>query len=144
MNFTNNDEDFVHKIIKSKEGIDLEFKQKITSETKIAKTISALANAKGGLIIVGISDQKRIVGIDPDEEIFMIEKANSIYCSPPANLSFEIIKWNDPEPSPYEQAEKYILKVEVFRNLAKPIAFLTPDGQSKIYRRSGDQSKLVP
>lgn len=144
MNFANYDEDFVNKIIKSKEGIDLDFKQKVTSQSKIAKTISAFANAKGGLIIVGISDQKRIVGIDPDEEIFMIQKANSTYCSPPAALAFEIIKWDDPEPSPYEHPEKYILKVEVIQNTGNPITFLSPDGQRKIYRRSGDQSKLVP
>ena len=144
MDFTNNDEDFVNKIIKSKEGIDLEFKQKVTSETKIAKTISALANANGGLIIVGISDQKRIVGIDPDEEIFMIEKANSTYCSPPAQLAFEIIKWDDPDPSPYEQSEKYLLKVEVCKSLINPIAYLSPGGQTKIFRRFGDQSRLVP
>lgn len=144
MNFANYDEDFVNKIIKSKEGIDLDFKQKVTSQSKIAKTISAFANAKGGLIIVGISDQKRIVGIDPEEEIFMIEKANSTFCSPPAALVFETIKWNDPNPSPYEHPEKYILKVEIIRNSANPITFLSSDGQRKIYRRSGDQSKLVP
>ncbi|WP_297336042.1 ATP-binding protein [Algoriphagus sp.] len=144
MNFTSNEEDFVHKITKSKEGISLEFKQKVTSESKIAKAIAAMANAKGGLIIVGISDQKRVIGIDPEEEIFMVEKANKQFCIPPASLSYEVIQWNDPAPAPYEPSEKYILKVEVFQNRASPIIYRTEDGQRKIYRRSGDQSKLIP
>ena len=63
------DEEFIKKVLKSEEGISLDFKLKVSSKEKIARTISALANTKGGIIVVGISDQKKITGIDPNEEI---------------------------------------------------------------------------
>ena len=53
------DEEFIKKVLKSEEGISLDFKLKVSSKEKIARTISALANTKGGIIVVGISDQKK-------------------------------------------------------------------------------------
>lgn len=133
------DEEFVNTLLKSKEGIYLEFKQKVSSNEKIAKTISSLANAEGGILVVGISDQKRIIGIDPDEEIYMINSAISSYCFPEPKIKIEVIRWVDPNPSPYENEEKSILKIVIPRSL-DPIKAKTKNGDWKIYRREGDHT----
>lgn len=53
------DEEFIKNLLKQKEGEKLDFKLKITSKEKIAKTLSALSNSQGGFIVVGMSDQKK-------------------------------------------------------------------------------------
>lgn len=143
MNSENIEEDFIERTLKSQEDTRLEFKQKITSKRKIAKTIAAMANALGGTILIGISDQKRVVGIDPEEERYMVESANATYCVPSAQLTTEEIRWEDPNPSPYEEVEKLILKVNITKSKEGPISYLSTDGSLKKYKREGDQSKLI-
>lgn len=133
------DEDFVNILLKSNESNSLEFKQKVSSKEKIAKSISSLANKNGGLLIIGISDQKRIIGIDTDEEIYMIESAIQEYCLPHPKISIEKIKWNDPDPSPYENEEKHILKVEIQKS-ETPIKAKDKNGNWHTYQREGDHT----
>lgn len=133
------DEEFVNTLLKSKEGIYLEFKQKVPSNEKIAKTISSLANTEGGILIIGISDQRRIIGIDPDEEIYLINKAINTFCQPVPTINIEVIKWKDPNPRPYENVEKHILKIIIPRTL-DPIKAKTKNGDWKIYKREGNHT----
>jgi predicted HTH transcriptional regulator len=79
------DEDFVNLLLKENEGLKLEYKQQISSQEKIAKTLSAMSNTAGGMILIGISDQRKIIGIDPEEERYMITAANESFCLPKAN-----------------------------------------------------------
>ncbi|MDF2157752.1 ATP-binding protein [Algoriphagus sp. CAU 1675] len=143
MNSAKNEEDFIRKILQSKEGISLDFKQKITSKQKIARTIASLANTKGGMLIIGVSDKKRITGIDPAEERYMIESANENYCNPHAELKFDEIKWIDPYPSPNEAEEKYILLVFIFKKTPGPVKALDRNGTPQTYIRKGDKTILI-
>lgn len=133
------DEEFIKKVLKSEEGISLDFKQKVSSKEKIARTISALANTKGGIIVVGISDQKKITGIDPNEEMYMIQDANDKFCIPPANIDFEAIKWIDEAPAYNEPSEKFILKAMIHPS-KQEIKSPDKNGILKVYRRVNDQS----
>lgn len=58
----------------------------------MAKTLTAFANTNGGTLVVGVSDNKMLVGIDPDEEIYIVEKSAKNYCSPPVKVSYEILE----------------------------------------------------
>ena len=136
------DEDFVNYLLKSRENNLLEFKQKVTSKPKIAKSLASLANTQGGILVVGISDQKKIIGIDPNEEIYMLDSANETYCIPKVSYTIETILWHDPNPSPYESEEKTILKVTILKS-EQPIRVLSKDGTEKIYIREGDQTRLL-
>ncbi len=64
MNITKFDEDFIKFLIRSKESKTLDFKQKVPSKEKISRTMAAIANTDGGFILIGLSDQKKIIGID--------------------------------------------------------------------------------
>jgi predicted HTH transcriptional regulator len=59
MNSKKFEEDFVKFLINSGESKTLDFKQKVTSKEKIARTLAAMANTDGGTILIGLSDQKK-------------------------------------------------------------------------------------
>ena len=132
------EQDFVNLLLKEEEGLKLEYKQQISSQEKIAKTLSAMANTAGGLILIGISDQRKIMGIDPEEERFMIEGANQDFCSPKADLELQVITL-DPESSNAD--EKYVLLAIVQPSKVGTIYVKQLDGSQKAYRRVGDKNR---
>ena len=54
------------ELIAEGESTTLEFKRKFTSPEKIAKEIAAFANTKGGYLLIGVDDDKRIYGVKSD------------------------------------------------------------------------------
>ena len=134
------DQEFVNELLLKVEGEQLEFKQQISSQEKIAKTLSAMANSAGGLILVGISDQRKIIGIDPDEEHYMIEGANQDFCCPKADLELQVVTI-DTETNYGE--EKYILLVIVHPSKGETIYARQRDGPQKAYRRVGDKNLIA-
>lgn len=84
------DNDFVKDLLKKKESEVLDFKHSITDSQKIAKTIAAFANAKGGMLAIGIDDKGKITGIDEEEERFMVDQAARKWCTPPVEVSYEL------------------------------------------------------
>lgn len=144
MNSTKYNEDFVKKLIRTKEGKHLDFKQKITSKEKIAKTLSAFSNTDGGLILIGVSDKKRIVGIDPEEEKYMVDSANEEFCTPKASLSFFPIKWTKEFENLEENEEDiYLLIVEVASATESKIFCKNKSGELKAYERIEDQTLVI-
>ena len=51
-------------LIEGGENLWCEFKRKFSSADKIAKEMIALANTKGGVILLGVDDNKEIIGVD--------------------------------------------------------------------------------
>ena len=131
------DQEFVNELLLKVEGEQLEFKQQISSQEKIAKTLSAMANSTGGLILIGISDQRKIIGIDPEEERYMVDSANLNHCVPQADLKLQAV--NIKPESMYEE-EKYILLVIVHPSKGETIFVNHRDGAQKRYRRVGDKN----
>ncbi len=131
------DQDFVNLLLKEEEGLKLEYKQQISSQEKIAKTLSAMSNTAGGMILIGISDQRKIVGIDPEEERYMIAAANESFCVPQANLDLHVVSI---DPDNLYEEEKYVLLVIVHASPDERVAVKLSDGSLKIYRRVGDKS----
>ena len=82
-------------LISHGEGDRLEFKKTITHLDKIARTLAAFANTRGGVILVGVLDNGRICGIDPEEEKHSLQKAANFYCDPPVRLFFKEVEHED-------------------------------------------------
>lgn len=131
------DQGFVNQLLLKEESEQLEFKQQISSQEKIAKTLSAFANSKGGTVVIGISDQRKIIGIDPEEERYMVAAANDNFCVPKVSLEFHGIKIN---PEKDQEEEKMVLLVEVHPTIGPQIFVKQKNGNLKAYFRMGNQS----
>lgn len=135
------DEEFIKNLLKQKEGEKLDFKLKITSKEKIAKTLSALSNSQGGFIVVGMSDQKKVIGIDPEEERYMIEASNEEYCIPNASLIIDEIKvFQEKFPWAESESETSMLLVEVKKSPSAVIFCKNKIGEMKAYKRIKDRT----
>jgi predicted HTH transcriptional regulator len=60
------------ELVAEGENGQTEFKRLVHSPSKIAKPITAFANTAGGVILIGVDDDKRIVGIHSEKEILEI------------------------------------------------------------------------
>jgi predicted HTH transcriptional regulator len=132
------DQEFVNKLLKQKEGQTLDFKQTISSKEKIARTLSGMSNSDGGLILIGLSDQRKIIGIDPEEERYMVEAANEEFCVPKASISIQEVKIIESEDE-----EKSVLIVEIAKSEGLTIFVKKENGELKAFKRINDKTLSV-
>ena len=83
---------YIKKLIAEGEGQGLDFKYHIASASKIAKTLVAFANSSGGRLLIGVKDNGNIIGVESDEEIYMIQLAAERYCKP--EVKVEMQSWD--------------------------------------------------
>ena len=77
-------------IIEKGEGLHVEFKRHFSDYEKIAKELIAFANTKGGVLLIGVDDDKKIVGVQSEkEETELIRETAERYCEPAINFSVE-------------------------------------------------------
>jgi len=124
------------KQIKQGESKILELKERLPKNANIAKTVVAFSNTAGGKLIIGVNDEREIVGID-DIALFEIQdKIASIisdHCSP--NILPEIYSVNI--------ENKLVLVIEVVRGNLKPY-FLKNQGKAEgTYIRIGATNRLA-
>jgi predicted HTH transcriptional regulator len=137
-------EEFINKLLKEKEGKTLDFKEKITSKEKIAKTLSAMANTEGGIIVIGMSDSGKVKGIDSEEERYMIEAANEEHCTPKVSLSFQDFSApNEKYPAEGVDEDLHLLIVFIQKSLDSIVYAVSKKGEKKAYRRENDQTLSV-
>ena len=127
-------DDFIKGLIKQGEGENLEFKTAITNPQKLAKALAAFANTSGGFVLVGINDQKKIIGIDPEEEIHMVEHANATFLSPALTFHYEVFEISADFGESEEDVSLLLVKVEKSKNQC---LFRMPDESMAYYSRVG-------
>lgn len=99
----------VNQIIGKPEGLRLEYKQILPPSRNIAQLISAFANAEGGYIILGVSDNLEVKGLSADfRSISITRKALDLLSSQP-QVSFQHVV--------YEGKKLYVIKVEKSNSL---------------------------
>ncbi len=121
--------------IREGEGPQLDFKTTITSQAKIAKSMVAFANSRGGKIVIGVEDKGFLVGVDVEGEKYELEKAANQFCSPQVDLQYQKI----------EHQGKYVLIAEVRESRQKPhYAFNKKKTNQQLYIRIGDECIVPP
>lgn len=123
----------VQDMISAGESTTVEFKRKFTAPEKMAKELTAFANTKGGYLLIGIDDDRRIVGI-PSEKTIMseVERACIFYCDPPLTYDLYIM--------PFDRVDIAIVHVQ--ESNQKPHAVKDPQvpDEYKVYIRQGEES----
>ncbi|MBV9448473.1 MAG: putative DNA binding domain-containing protein [Streptosporangiaceae bacterium] len=70
-----------------------DFKRELASTAELAKDLVCFANSDGGQIIVGIDDNRLIVGVlDPDELMLKVDDVAFNRCSPPVTVVPEVVE----------------------------------------------------
>jgi len=128
------DTELLNRLLARDEGQFLEFKstyerpggaglkrRKATEVARdIAETLSAMANADGGTLLLGVEDDKTVTGVDyPDDKLALFRQATQNLLRPPLKarlteltaegrlvLAFEV----DPSPVPHQLTDgRYLL-----------------------------------
>ncbi len=120
----------VINLIKQGEHQTLDFKHSITDSKKIARSLVAFTNTLGGTLLIGVKDNGSIVGIDSEEEYYMIEAAAQMYSKP--EIPFKVTKWNI--------NGKTILEVIVNPTKNKPVKAPDKNGEYKAFIRVDDEN----
>jgi predicted HTH transcriptional regulator len=85
----------VNRIIEEGEGFTVEFKRRISSAEKIARTLISFANTRGGTILFGVDDDGSVVGVESEKsEMEMIDIAGTEFCDPPVRVSIDIVPFD--------------------------------------------------
>lgn len=72
------------------EGLRLEFKRRVPRPERFAKEIIALANTRGGRVLVGVDDDGTLAGVrDAEEEEYALRQALQGRCDPPVEIVTE-------------------------------------------------------
>ena len=112
------------------ESKTLEFKETLPQNSSIAKTIVAFSNRSGGKLVIGVDDDKNIIGID-DKSIFELKDkiASIIYDTCYPNIL--------PEIYTITTKDKLLLVIEVFRGNLIPY-YLKKEGKNEgVFLRIG-------
>ncbi|MCX6149115.1 MAG: ATP-binding protein [Ignavibacteriales bacterium] len=127
------------KLIEDGENLHCEFKQRFSTHEKIAKEMIAFANTKGGYLIFGVEDDKKIVGVESEKgEAELVKEVISNYCEPPIICNIEFINIFDKELVVVEVPESNN-KPHRLQDYLKDIDI----NKSEVYVRVNDKSMVA-
>jgi predicted HTH transcriptional regulator len=118
-------------LIAKGESNNLEFKRSLSSAHRIARTLAAFANGSGGILLIGVSDDGKILGVASEiREIRKLEEASDQLVEPALAISYETLSPDG----------RKILVVTVLQSNEKPHYAVDESGKRIIYVRSRDKS----
>ena len=124
---------YLQKLILEGEHQQQDFKYCINDSKKIAKSLVAFANTKGGRLLIGVKDNGRVAGVSTDEEYYMVESAAKIYSDPSINFSTK--EW--------QHEGKKVLEISVVCSNNKPHYAMDHSGKWLAYVRIDDENVLA-
>jgi predicted HTH transcriptional regulator len=124
----------VNDLIEEGEGFSIEFKRRISSPEKIARTIISFANTKGGTILFGVDDDGSIIGVESEKsEIELIEIAGKDFIDPPISPSLEIVPFDG----------KDVIVCHISESTSKPHYFLGESSRTDAPQyQNGDNTRV--
>ncbi len=120
-------------LIEQGEHVSQDFKFRIDDQRKIARTLCAFANTSGGRLLIGVKDNRKIAGCNPEEEFHMLEGAASIFCQPELKITSKI----------WQEDFRLVLEVSVAKSENGPHKARDDDGKWKPYIRIKDKTTAV-
>jgi predicted HTH transcriptional regulator len=125
---------YLNDLIAQGEHEMLEFKYEVNDPRKIARTLVAFANTKGGRLLVGIKDNGVISGVSIDEEYYMVESGAKLYSYPEIDFTVKI----HPVPN-----GKHVLEFIIESSKSKPHKVVCHGKLPEAYIRVHDENILA-
>ncbi len=124
-------------IIELGETDKVEFKRKFSGFEKIAKEMIALANTRGGMLIIGVDDDGSVVGVDSEKhEIELITTAGEVYCEPAIDADIEVVEIEGED----------VIVVHIPESQSKPHRLINSEANgndTRVYIRQGERSMMA-
>jgi predicted HTH transcriptional regulator len=120
----------IHDLIEQGENEHQDFKYSISDARKIARSVSAFANNDGGCLLIGVKDNGAIAGVRNEEDIYVVEQAAQMYCTPPQEVKFDAFKVEG----------LMVIRATVAKAEQRPVQVLEADGRRKAYFRVADEN----
>jgi hypothetical protein len=118
----------IERALRAGEGPAVEFKRVPPSDARLARTLCAFANTRGGLLLVGVADSGQPLGLErPDEVARHLEHLARTRLEPALELVAEVVAVGGVR----------IVAVEVQASDRRPHAALGDDGEGAIMVRVG-------
>ncbi len=122
---------YLSELIHQGEHVQQDFKFQISDARKIARSLSAFANCAGGRLLIGVKDNGAIAGVRNEEDIYVIEQAASLYCSPAQEIEF----------SAYHTPERQIVIIAtVAKSPERPVLAQDSDHSWRAFYRVADEN----
>ena len=80
---------YVLRLISEGEHQQQDFKYRVEDAEKLARSVSAFANTRGGRLLIGVRDDGVVSGVRSEEEIYVMHQAAYKYCRPEASIKFD-------------------------------------------------------
>lgn len=120
----------IHDLIAQGEHEHQDFKYSISDARKIARSVSAFANNDGGCLLIGVKDNGTIAGVRNEEDIYVVEQAAQMYCSPAQEVKFDAFKVDG----------LVVIRATVAKAAKRPVQVLEADGRRRAYYRVADEN----
>jgi hypothetical protein len=123
--------EFVRILARTGENQTLEYKPRITDargRREVAESAIAFANARGGIILIGLDDQGRIKGAQSDHDEMSIVQLLRARCDPPIDATIRKVDLE-------EDLTVYVVQIE--ESASKP-HLMRSEGIAYVRRNSGD------
>lgn len=121
----------LNDLIEQGEHTKLEFKRQLSSAHRIARTLAAFANTLGGTLLIGVTDDGRIVGVPSEfREVSKVEEATDRMIEPALTVSYETLSPDG----------RTVLAITVSESDEKPHYVIDEARKRTIYVRAKDKS----
>lgn len=120
----------LQELLAQGEHVQQDFKFRIDDQKKIARTLCAFANTKGGRLLIGVKDNRKIAGCNPEEEFHMIEGAAQLFCQPEVTFTSKV----------WQEDFRLVLEINVDPSELKPHKAKDDEGRWKSYVRIDDHT----
>ncbi|MBI5363773.1 MAG: ATP-binding protein [Planctomycetes bacterium] len=121
-------------LVEAGEGKTLEFKRGVQRGEKLARTLAAFANTRGGILLVGIGDDGALLGAPrPRESARALVEIAAELVEPTLTIEVSIVR----------ALEKAIVCCSVPLSGARPHAVVRDDGTREIVVRAGSSNRAA-
>jgi predicted HTH transcriptional regulator len=124
----------VRLLVEEGEGRSLEFKRGLPRDERLARTLCAFANTRGGVLLVGILDKGGVHGThDPKRVMADIRRVARDYVAPPVTVQTTVVSLDG----------KAVVAAQVPASTHRPHARLIGEGEREVVVRVGASNRIA-